>query len=157
MANPKVRPYLYFYPEDTRGQLLAEARQAARWVHEVADEVLTPMIRLSSGHDYYIHEPAMLDNGDVCMPVRWFTRMVSGKPQWYAKAWRMEAVVQEHGSGWRVTACDEYEIAAGQLLKNFPQLQAPAEHYSIPDPSHLLGIVFAFFAGACNLLTVLTP
>lgn len=139
MANPKVRPYLHFYPEDTRGRLLAEARQAARWVHEVADEVLTPMIRLPSGQDYYIHEPAMLDSGEVCLPVRWFTRMVGGKFEWYAKAWRMEAIASEHAVGWQVIACNNYEVAAADLLKNFPTLKADADYHGLPNPSSILG------------------
>ncbi len=139
MANPKVRPFLHFYPEDTRGRLLAEARQAARWVHEVADDVLTPMIRVASGQDYYIYEPAMLDSGEVCMPVRWFTRMARGKYEWYAKAWRMQAVTSECAVGWRVISCEDYEVAASDLLKNFPTLQGDADYHGLPDPSKILG------------------
>ncbi|KAK6977422.1 hypothetical protein R3P38DRAFT_3334959 [Favolaschia claudopus] len=37
MANPRVRPHLHFYPEDS-GTKLSEARQAQRWLHELPDE-----------------------------------------------------------------------------------------------------------------------
>ncbi|KAF9808715.1 hypothetical protein IEO21_07777 [Rhodonia placenta] len=62
MANPRVRPHLHFYPEDRGERPLAEARQAARWLHEMPNELLTPMARVRN-QDYYIYEPAMLVNG----------------------------------------------------------------------------------------------
>ncbi|EED83857.1 predicted protein [Postia placenta Mad-698-R] len=64
MANPRVRPHLHFYPEDHGERPLAEARQAARWLHEMPNELLTPMARVRN-QDYYIYEPAMLVNGVI--------------------------------------------------------------------------------------------
>jgi hypothetical protein len=66
MENPKVRPHLKFYPEDSqRG--VSEARQAHRWLHEMADNEITPIARLGR-QDYYIHEPAMLRDVVCCIP-----------------------------------------------------------------------------------------
>ena len=72
MCNPKVRPFILFYPEDT-GLNLAEARQDSRWLHELRPEETTPMVRIR-GNDYYIYEPTMLNDLSFCIPMRWFTR-----------------------------------------------------------------------------------
>ena len=108
MANPRVRPHLHFYPEDTGGHILGEARQAAKWLTETPHELLTPMLRLGE-RDFYIHEPAMLGDGRVCMPVRWFNRVVRDGAErvWYAKCWRMEVVEDASRNGWRVAIRDQ--------------------------------------------------
>ncbi|KAM5539994.1 hypothetical protein V8D89_006326 [Ganoderma adspersum] len=134
MANPRVHPYLHFYPEDTSGKYLAEAWQAKRWLEEVADEVLTPMLRLGS-QDFYIHEPALLRDGRICMPVRWFNCVQTGKRVWYAKCWAMEPVARKNGSGWRVIKLP-FEIATNELLKMFPELCVDANLYVFPYPTH---------------------
>ncbi|KAH8101156.1 hypothetical protein BXZ70DRAFT_892067 [Cristinia sonorae] len=106
MANPKVRPHLRFYPEDTGDVKLTEGRQGARWLKEMPDELLTPMARLGT-QDYFIHEPALLRSGLVCMPVRWFTREENGRQEIYAKCWEMHPINTELSSGWRVVKKDE--------------------------------------------------
>ncbi|KAK7007081.1 hypothetical protein R3P38DRAFT_3325555 [Favolaschia claudopus] len=90
MANPRVRPHLHFYPEDS-GEKLSEARQGERWLHEIPDEQTTPMVRIST-HDYYIYEPAMLDSaaGEFCI--------------FFAKCWRMVPISTDAVCGWHV--CD---------------------------------------------------
>ncbi|RDB27987.1 hypothetical protein Hypma_002121 [Hypsizygus marmoreus] len=129
MANPKVRPHLSFYPEDS-GTKLSEARQGARWLHEVPDEQLTPMARIGN-RDYFIHEPAMLRDERVCMPHRWFTR----GGVLFAKCWELVVVSTEHSSAWRVLSSNEFEVAQHEFLKNFPELESDAEMYKIPKPS----------------------
>ncbi|KAJ4497667.1 hypothetical protein C8R41DRAFT_894578 [Lentinula lateritia] len=75
-------------------QNVSEARQFARWLHEVPDEDLGPMARLGPpgrSHDYYIFEPAMLRSA--------FKRQ--GKL--YAKCWKLKANVRQDSSkGWNV-------------------------------------------------------
>ena len=135
MANPNVRPKMTFYPEDA-GDNLDEAHQGSRWLHEMDDDQLTPMIRLGTA-DYYIHEPAMLRDGSFCMPVRWFTR----KGQMLAKAWELDVISLPDGDVWRVTKCANYEIPAGELLKNFVELGKDAGVvYSVPHPSRIAGM-----------------
>ncbi|KAI5982275.1 hypothetical protein F5J12DRAFT_908289 [Pisolithus orientalis] len=53
--------------ENSGGQL-NEAYQARRWLKEMDPTQLTPMIRLH-GQDFFIFEPALLSNGQVCMPI----------------------------------------------------------------------------------------
>ncbi|KAH9482828.1 hypothetical protein JR316_0004928 [Psilocybe cubensis] len=97
MSNPKVRPYLSFFPEDT-GKSIQEARQAAKWLHEIIPERTTPMIRLHNA-DYYIFEPTMLKDGSCVIPYRWYVK--SG--HMYACSWVMEKETSENGTvGWVV-------------------------------------------------------
>ncbi|KAH9044117.1 hypothetical protein EDB83DRAFT_2507524 [Lactarius deliciosus] len=61
MANPRVHPYLRFYPEDA-GKTVNEYWHAAHW-HEVADSSLvTPMAVINNTH-FFVDEPAVLTNG----------------------------------------------------------------------------------------------
>ncbi|KAJ7842057.1 hypothetical protein B0H13DRAFT_1909984 [Mycena leptocephala] len=69
MSNPQVRPYLHFYPEYS-GSLLEEARQGKRWLEEIPSTQTTPMARIGPA-SYFIHEPAMLADGQFCMPFRY--------------------------------------------------------------------------------------
>ncbi|KAJ3013246.1 hypothetical protein NUW54_g522 [Trametes sanguinea] len=133
MANPHVQPYLHFYPEDTRSMNVLEARQAAQWLSEVPDGHLTPMIRVRD-IDYYVYEPAMCEDGRVCMPVHWFTRVEQGRHHWYAKCWEMWPVSTDTLSGWWVVKTMDLEVPASSLLKNFTQLQRSAVQYRLPDP-----------------------
>ncbi|KAF7975989.1 hypothetical protein HWV62_8148 [Athelia sp. TMB] len=135
MANPKVRPHLEFYPEDSDAHL-TEARQGRRWLHEIDNEQLTPMARLAADgrQDYYIHEPAMLRNGTCCVPVRWFKK----KNQLYAKCWKMDVVASDTERGWRVEKSQDFTVPHTQFLKTFPQLCDDALQYGLPHPSRIL-------------------
>ncbi|KAK0471280.1 hypothetical protein IW261DRAFT_1671032 [Armillaria novae-zelandiae] len=136
MGNPKVWPLLEFYPEDA-GNQLSEACQASRWLDEAPDDQLTPMFRTRSGDDYYIYKPAMLRDGTVCMPYRWFRR----DQKHYARCWRMQICNGEHDSTWRVVKVTEYEVSEDDLLKNFPELCRDAETvYNLPHPSAIASV-----------------
>lgn len=138
MANPLVRPHLHFYPERSVGRSLSEARQAERWLTELPDDQLTPMARFRDG-DYYIHEPAMLTNGQLCMPVRWFTKAETGKDILYAQCWELRVIDSDSGSGWRVIKHDNYEVPGTMFLKNFTTLSKDAAQYGVPPPERVLG------------------
>lgn len=146
MANPKVRPHLSFYPEDT-GVKRSEARQSDRWLHEVADDELTPMARIGvSGRyqDFYVHEPAMLRDGTVCVPVRWF----AVGHVLFAKCWRMQTISTDYGDGWRVLEYDDYSVPLTEFLKTFPELWDDAEAiYGLPHPSKIIGVFYLYLAG----------
>ncbi|TRM70314.1 hypothetical protein BD626DRAFT_448805 [Schizophyllum amplum] len=142
MANPKVRPHLSFYPEDS-GAKLSEARQADRWLRELPSELTTPVARID-GHDYFILEPAMLQSGDCCMPIRWFTRLdpSSKKQVMYARCLRMSVVNSDNATAsWRVIDDGGVVHSEREFLKNFPRLQADATHlYGLPHPSLISGL-----------------
>lgn len=133
MSNPKVRPHLEFYPEDS-GKILEEARQGKRWLEEIPSEQTTPMARIGT-QDYFIHEPAMLTDGTCRMPFRWFVR---GKTL-IAKCWDLLVVNTEHGQSWRVVK-RESEVSQEQFMKSLPDLRTDFPHYNIPDPTKIKGM-----------------
>ncbi|KAK1231629.1 hypothetical protein PQX77_005252 [Marasmius sp. AFHP31] len=113
MANPKVRSNLSFYPEST-GRYLGEARQADRWLNEMDDDELTPMIRLGKGRaarDFFIFEPALLTDGTVWMPHRWLTKMTS--------------------KGMVVNTNDERIVGEGDLLLPFNDLNGQEDKFGL--------------------------
>lgn len=135
MANPRVRPHLHFYPEDS-GRSLGEARQGAKWLHELPPEDTTPMIRIQDV-DYYIFEPALLIDGRACIPNRWFTR----EETLYAITWPMEQITNDDTNGWSVREDIPTEISASQLLSNFPGFAKDHLFHKLPHPSRILGKV----------------
>ncbi|KAJ6618918.1 hypothetical protein B0H10DRAFT_1947133 [Mycena sp. CBHHK59/15] len=72
MTNPTTPTNLHFFPEDS-GPSLSQAWQATRWLDELDSDLTTPTIRIQK-QDFYIHEPTLLSNGLLCMPIRWFKR-----------------------------------------------------------------------------------
>ncbi|KAJ4473242.1 hypothetical protein C8R41DRAFT_968057, partial [Lentinula lateritia] len=144
MCNPQVRDHLSFYPEDRGVENLSEARQFARWLHEIPDDELGPMVRLGptgQSHDYYIFEPAMLRSGVMCMPHRWFKR----QEKFYAKCWRLEETVHYNASkGWKVIKGDgEFVVNEDEFLLCFKQLvEGKRELYgNITDVTKIEGIL----------------
>ncbi|KAJ7603920.1 hypothetical protein FB45DRAFT_1085359 [Roridomyces roridus] len=133
MSNPRVRPHLEFYPEDT-AKLLQEARQGKRWLEEIPFSQTTPMARIDL-QDYYIHEPAMLKDGTYCIPIRWFIR----DKVLVAKCWDLCVVTADTGESWRVVK-REREVAQGQFLKNWTELQVDYHLYGVPSPTQIKDI-----------------
>ncbi|KAI0750146.1 hypothetical protein C8Q80DRAFT_1100350, partial [Daedaleopsis nitida] len=134
MANPRVRPHLHTLPEDS-GEHLSEAWQASRWRTELDPNLACPMVRIGT-QDYFVYEPARLQDGSVCMPVRWFMR----GGQLFATAWKM--LPTHDYSGWLVQRCSPFEIAAEDLLTNLPTLASTYTYHGIPDPRVLHGILY---------------
>ncbi|KAK7464371.1 hypothetical protein VKT23_006538 [Stygiomarasmius scandens] len=141
MSNPKVRPHLCFYPEDS-GTKLSEARHADRWLNEMADDLIAPMARLRN-KDYYVFEPAMISGALICMPHRWFER----NKRMIAKCWKMQQVRREDGRvSWRVVKDVDVEVDEGEFLKPFDELCRDIKRglYTIPDVTIIEGFSFVF-------------
>ncbi|KAJ7716484.1 hypothetical protein DFH07DRAFT_907412 [Mycena maculata] len=129
MANPTVCKNLHFLPEDTRPSL-SQAWQAHRWLTELDSELTTPMIR-DHNQDFYINEPALLKDGSVFMPIRWFKR----DNVVFAQAWKMRwASTTIAGHGWIVEGDREFDVKASELLLSFPSLVQAHASRNIPDP-----------------------
>lgn len=141
-SNPRVAPHLHFYPEDA-GSALGESWKADRWRNELDPALTTPMIRLGN-RDFYIHEPALLMDRTVCMPLRWFVRVEHERGQvvrrFYAKACRLQPVVHDGTvGGYLVNECDTFDVDASQLALNFPQMVATYDVDHLPDPRNIIG------------------
>lgn len=135
MANPQVRPHLRFLPEDS-GNKLAEAWQGARWLNELDPNLAGPMVRVQND-DFYVYEPALLRDGRICMPYRWFTRGA----ETYAKVWGMTCIggPDMSGSGWVVLKYATAEVNVRDLLSPLPTLKHTAHFYGLPDPTRIIG------------------
>ncbi|KAK7043938.1 hypothetical protein VNI00_008104 [Paramarasmius palmivorus] len=139
MSNPRMRTHLSTYPKDSGPNKLSQANEGARWTEEIPDEEMGPMVRIVRGQtfrDYYIFEPAMLRDGSVCMPHRWFVqedKRSARKERYMGKCWKMEPVTREHGRrAWRVVKGEEIEVEEDQFLKPFPEIVRDAGQWH-PD------------------------
>lgn len=130
MSNPHVRAHLRFFPEDA-GCRLAEAWQAKRWLTELDFDLATPMCR-QEHQDFYTLEPALLADGRVCMPFRWFTR----RGQTFARTWALEV---QGNATWLVRQDIEFDVPLSAFLLNLPGLVQTYAQYQLPDPRRILG------------------
>jgi hypothetical protein len=137
MANPQVRPHLHFLPEDS-GSHLEEARQAARWLHELSPELTTPCVAIRA-QQFYTFEPTLLTGNRVIVPVRWFT----SKGRIHAQFWEMEIFESVNGPRWRVVSNPLRVAREDEFLMPFPELvrdmTAHPEVYNCPPLSHIEG------------------
>jgi hypothetical protein len=140
-----VRPYLHFYPEDS-GSLLEEARQGKRWLEEIPSTQTTPMARIGPD-DYFIHESAMLVDGQFCMPFRWFVR----DKVLFAKCWDLEVVNTESGQSWLVIH-RETEVPQDKFMKNLLGIKSDFQLYKVPDPSRIKGASYLHISAMCLYL-----
>ncbi|KZT39377.1 hypothetical protein SISSUDRAFT_1061200 [Sistotremastrum suecicum HHB10207 ss-3] len=119
MANPKVRPHLHFYPEETLRGSLSEAWQGDKWRKDILPEFVTPMIRVRQ-RDFYIFEPTLL-RGDVrCMPIRWYRK--EGTNLFWCQAYKME--VEQIGTelAWTILENDTMHFEETELVSNVDML-----------------------------------
>ncbi|KAG1784909.1 uncharacterized protein HD556DRAFT_1314704 [Suillus plorans] len=134
MMNPRVRPLLHFYPEDT-GVELNEARQAKCWLEELDPELLTPVVRLHN-QDFFVFEPALLSSGQACIPFRWFIR--GGKM--YTKAWSLRPVTRELDCGWVVEYFHSFEVSEDNLLVSFRNWDSSKATSGLPRAYSIYGV-----------------
>ncbi|KAH9003025.1 hypothetical protein EDB86DRAFT_3063037 [Lactarius hatsudake] len=135
MANPRVRPYLHFYPEDA-GKTVNEYWHAAHW-HKVADSSLvTPMAVINNTH-FFVYEPAVLTNGCVVMPYRWFLHGRSIA----ARAWPLRAVKRGNDVGWIVEKFKTVIVPQGEFLISFGSWGAGQLHRPLPSAKCIFGSV----------------
>jgi hypothetical protein len=130
MANPRVRPYLHFYPEDA-GNTVNEYWHARHW-HEVADpSLVTPMAVVNNTH-FFVYEPIILVDGRVVIPYRWFLRCGSIA----ARAWPLRGVRRGNDEGWIV---EEFKtVIVSQRDLSIPFGSWGTDH-RFPSAKHIFG------------------
>ncbi|KAK1221922.1 hypothetical protein PQX77_015250 [Marasmius sp. AFHP31] len=136
MSNPNVRPNLSFYPEKSEAYL-GESRQAERWLKEMDDDELTPMVRLGRGdsaQDFYIFEPALLRDGRLWMPHRWYQKKKGSHMVFVGRCWELVPVLKDGQRSWRVLTNNEGEFEQDEFLLTFPELIGNEHHYGLPSP-----------------------
>lgn len=133
MANPRVRPYLQFYPEDSEKRV-DEYWQASHWREEVDPDRLTPMAIIHQQH-FFVYEPCLLQDGTACMPTRWFYR----NKVLVAQAWKLRAVSRELSSGWIVEEFDQIEVSQDLFLVGFETWNSSHSTAGLPSVSQIFG------------------
>ena len=113
MANPQVRPYLKFFPEDS-GNLLENANQGQQWLRDMDPELLTPSF-CQYNQEFFIFEPAILKSQTVVMPFRLFTR----DARLYALCWLMSPVMSSEASGWLICKFEKKVIPTSNFVSSF--------------------------------------
>ncbi|KAJ3916301.1 hypothetical protein F5877DRAFT_91854 [Lentinula edodes] len=123
MGNPKIRPHIRHYPEDS-GQHVEHAWQADAW-RTLDPDLSSPMVRVG-GQDFFIHELAKLDDGTYVILFHWLTRSqgLPGGPeqQFFGLAW------------------STIQFPVSRLLSSFPYLVESYDLDGIPDPRNILGV-----------------
>lgn len=133
MANPRVRPYLHFYPEDT-GKRVDEYWHASHWNKEVDPERLTPMAVVNGQH-FFVYEPLLLKDGTACMPTRWFIR----NKVFVALAWTLRAISSDIASGWVVEEYKQIEVAQDLFLIGFETWSSSGSTNGLPLATQIIG------------------
>jgi hypothetical protein len=93
MANPRVRPHLRFYLEDT-GKHVSEYWHACHW-HQDANPMQLMPVAVIGSQQFWTFEPCVLKTGAIVMPSCWFIC----DNVMHAVAWTL----RPHGSGGQVT------------------------------------------------------
>ncbi|KAL1677158.1 hypothetical protein EV122DRAFT_214798 [Schizophyllum commune] len=134
VANPRVRQHLHFLPEKVHGRV-SEAWQASRWLDELDPDFLTQNIRKRDDptQEFFIYEPALLRNGSVVMPVRWY---IENKTI-YAKGWNMSPDPLKRG--WIVEEYSETVFSEHDLHLSLPLFAERHGIYQMPSPRVIVG------------------
>ncbi|KAL1658102.1 hypothetical protein GGF50DRAFT_67939 [Schizophyllum commune] len=134
VANPRVRRHLHFLPEKVHGRV-SEAWQASRWLDELDPDFLTQNIRKRDDptQEFFIYEPALLRNGSVVMPVRWYI----DNNTIYAKGWNMSPDPLKRG--WIVEEHSEVVFSEHDLDLSLPLFAERHGIYRMPSPRVIVG------------------
>ncbi|KAH9045528.1 hypothetical protein EDB85DRAFT_1852863, partial [Lactarius pseudohatsudake] len=136
MANPRVRPHLRFYPEDTGGQV-SEYWHGRHWGQDANPMHVTPMAVIGS-QQFWTFEPCVLKTGAIVMPSRWFIR----NRVIHAVAWTLRPyhdVSSDHIAGWIVEEYNNVVVSQSEFLIPFASWGASDMTTSLPDPKRILG------------------
>jgi hypothetical protein len=96
--------------------------QGQHWLREIDPTLATRMIHI--GHqDYYVYKPAKLQDGNVVMPIHWFSRSyslgVKAEQKFRAEAWCLEPVSTDKGHcDYIVTKYDTIKVSVFTLVIN---------------------------------------
>ncbi|KAL1674251.1 hypothetical protein EV122DRAFT_282209 [Schizophyllum commune] len=126
-----VRKHLQLYPEDA-GRSLHECCQADRWLKEMDPHLLTQMIRLPNGKDFYVFEPAVLSDDSLCVPTRWFRK----DGNLWARAWTMSVW---QSNGWVVDEWSERIVSASEFVVSGEEIAQGLIPFGLPKGNHIYG------------------
>ncbi|KAI8458215.1 hypothetical protein BY996DRAFT_6411083 [Phakopsora pachyrhizi] len=88
LGNPLVPKFVEFYPELSNGKNIYKLAQSEKWLH-LYPRNLRPQMISFGGKQYYIYEPVQLIDGNVVVPVFFYTK--GGKM--YAKTCKLNVSI----------------------------------------------------------------
>ncbi|KAI8449483.1 hypothetical protein BY996DRAFT_8689821 [Phakopsora pachyrhizi] len=88
LGNPLVSKFVEFYPELSNGKNIYKLSQSEKWLHQFPRNLRAQMISVG-GKQFYIYEPVQLIDGNVVVPVFFYTK--GGKI--YAKACKLNVSI----------------------------------------------------------------
>ncbi|KAI8449513.1 hypothetical protein BY996DRAFT_6418393 [Phakopsora pachyrhizi] len=88
LGNPLVSKFVEFYPELSNGKNIYKLAQSEKWLHQFPRNLRAQMISVG-GRQFYIYEPVQLIDGNVVVPVFFYTK--GGKI--YAKACKLNVSI----------------------------------------------------------------
>lgn len=116
-------------------------------------DLLTPAHQVA-GQEFFTLEPTVLQNGNVCMPSRWFVR----NKKVFAKAWPMRVVdIEDYGHGWAVQTFSEIKISDSDLLLSYQQFRESHLSLGLMDPSLIVGKIILHCAYSVYVLIICGP
>lgn len=74
MANPELRPYMQFYPEQS-DKGTSQLWHGRKWLLDAPDDSLTPMVSVGKKGEekhFYVNELLQLQDGKLFVPTRFF-------------------------------------------------------------------------------------
>ncbi|KAI8447008.1 hypothetical protein BY996DRAFT_4647289 [Phakopsora pachyrhizi] len=89
LGNPLVSKFVEFYPELSNGKNIYKLSQSEKWLHQYPRNLRAQMISFG-GKQFYIYEPVQLIDGNVVVPVFFYTK--GGKI--HAKACKLNVSIQ---------------------------------------------------------------
>ncbi|KAI6037194.1 hypothetical protein BKA83DRAFT_4460283 [Pisolithus microcarpus] len=114
-------------------------------IAQIEPTVTTPMIRKGQ-QDFYIFELMKLTDGTMVVPEHWYTKPTARNSspfdlEYWAHAWRAQAVITGGASGYVIHMHDIVEVPATDLLLLFPQLLQTYRSDVQPDPHNIIGVL----------------
>ncbi|KAH9920588.1 uncharacterized protein B0H18DRAFT_936500 [Fomitopsis serialis] len=137
-AHPETRRKMHLLPEFVpNGKPITEVWQTKKWLVDVPDDLLTPMVRIHR-KDFYVHELVYCSDGTWFLPQRFFE--LEGNP------WSLGLVAQSTENGLVVSDnrefknCDLFdaswpEIEASNAKRNLFAPQSAHHATKMPNPN----------------------
>ena len=72
-ARPDIRPFIHAYPELRPDHSVHEVWHARKWLYDVSDHLLTPMVRIKN-KDFYVNELVYCTNHTYFIPTRFYKK-----------------------------------------------------------------------------------
>lgn len=70
-ANPLIAKHIRRYPVIPRKGVISEVWHAEKWCSDIERHLMSPMYDAGNERHYFIDEPALLEDEQVVIPLRW--------------------------------------------------------------------------------------